>query len=223
MESYKQQFIEFLVRSGVLAFGDFVTKSGRATPYFVNTGKYRAGGQLRRLGEFYARALRQHLGGDFDNLYGPAYKGISLAVTTSIALSRDHGHEISVTFNRKEAKDHGEKGILIGHQYEGPERVVIIEDVITAGTSIRESLSILQANGNPRVRAVIVSVDRAERGQGGLSAIQEIKQEFSLVVFAIVTVRDIISYLHNRPIDGTVVSDDACKAKMEAYLDQYGV
>jgi orotate phosphoribosyltransferase len=223
MQPYQAQFIEFLVQAGVLTFGDFVTKSGRKTPYFVNTGNYRLGSQLDRLGEFYAQTLLTHLGDGFDNLYGPAYKGIPLAVAAGIALNRGHGRDVSVTYNRKEAKDHGEKGLLIGHQYQGAERVVIIEDVITAGTSIRESLAILAAQGQPRVVGVIVSVDRMERGQGRLSAVQEVRQEFGIPVFAIVTVRDIIAHLHNRPLDGRTLIDNAGKARMEAYLAEYGV
>ena len=222
MESYQQRFIEFLVQSDVLTFGDFVTKSGRATPYFVNTGKYRTGGLLGRLGEFYAQALADQLGATFDNLYGPAYKGISLAVATGIALNGRYNHDVTVTFNRKEAKDHGEKGILIGHPYTGSENVVIIEDVITAGTSIRESMSILSKNGNPRIAAVIISVDRMERGQGELSAIEEVKKEFELEVFSIVTVREIIEYLANSEIDGKVYIDASGRERMEAYLAEYG-
>lgn len=207
----------------MLTFGDFVTKSGRKTPYFVNTGRYRTGSQLAQLGLFYARALTDKLGTSFNNLYGPAYKGISLAVTTGIALNANHQHNVSISFNRKEAKDHGEKGLIIGHQYDGSENVVIIEDVITAGTSIRESMSILKHNGEPKVTAVIVSVDRMEKGQGNLSAIQEVRQEFGLEVFAIVTVREIIEHLHNRAIQNRVYIDDATKEKMEGYLAQYGV
>ncbi|MCH9021317.1 MAG: orotate phosphoribosyltransferase [Planctomycetes bacterium] len=222
MHPYQNEFIEFLVLSGVLTFGDFVTKSGRQTPYFVNTGLYRTGAQLSRLGEFYAMALGEQFGHTFDNLYGPAYKGIPLAVATAIALSQNHAHEISVTYNRKESKDHGEKGALIGHPYDGSERVVIIEDVITAGTSVRESMAILAANHRPDVRGVIVSVDRMERGSGKLTAIEEVKKDFDLDVFSIVNVRQIISYLHNRPIEGKVVIDDATKHRMEEYLATYG-
>lgn len=223
MHSYQDEFIEFLVQSGVLTFGDFVTKSGRATPYFVNTGLYRTGAQLSRLGQFYAAALREHFGNDIDNLYGPAYKGIPLAVATAIALAQNHAHDISVTYNRKESKDHGEKGTLIGHPYDGSERVVIIEDVITAGTSVRESMAILAANHRPNVRGVIVSVDRMERGSGKLTAIEEVKKEFDLDVFPIVNVRQIISHLHNRPLEEKVVIDDATKQRMEEYLATYGV
>lgn len=223
MQTYKTEFIEFLVRSGVLTFGDFITKSGRSTPYFINTGNYRTGAQLALLGEFYAQALIEHLGGNFDNLYGPAYKGIPLAVTASIALSTAHGLQVTITYNRKETKDHGERGSLIGHQYSGPERVVIIEDVITAGTSIRESLALLKAAGNPHIIAVLVSVDRMERGRGELSAVEEVKYQFNLPVYAIVTVRDIITHLHNRKIDSRIYLDDDMKQRMEDYLRKYGI
>jgi len=221
MQKYKQDFIEFLVRSGALTFGDFTTKSGRKTPYFVNTGNYRLGSQLGTLGLFYARTAIENIGRDFDNLYGPAYKGIALSVTTAIALSEKHSHDVSVTYNRKEAKDHGEGGALIGHPYDGSEKVVIIEDVITAGTSIRESMRILEANHKPAVKAIIVSVDRMERGKTELSAIEQVKQDFDLPVYAIVNVREIIAYLHNRTIDGKVYLDDATKQRMERYLVSY--
>jgi len=221
MQAYQAEFIEFLVRCGVLTFGEFVTKSGRRTPYFVNTGNYRRGSQLGRLGEFYAAALRERVGGGFDNLYGPAYKGIPLAVATAVALARGGG-DVSVTYNRKEAKDHGEGGTLIGHQYAGGERVVIVEDVITAGTSLRETMAILAGNNKPRVVAGIVSVDRMERGQGKLSAVEEVQQEFGFPVYAIVTVRDIIAHLHNRPVDGKVHIDEAVKGRLEEYLAEHG-
>ena len=155
MQQYQTDFITFLVRSGVLTFGDFTTKSGRKTPYFINTGNYRNGNQLARLGGFYGAALVEHFDESFDNLYGPAYKGIPLAVATSIALSRGCEMNVTVTYNRKEAKDHGEGGSFIGHRYDGSERVVIIEDVITAGTSVRESMALLKANGNPTVTGLI--------------------------------------------------------------------
>lgn len=222
MERYKGEFIEFLVASGVLTFGDFVTKSGRKTPYFVNTGNYRTGGQLAELGRFYATAARSGFDGKFDNLYGPAYKGIPLAVATAIVLQKEHDWDVSVTYNRKEAKDHGEKGTLIGHQYDGSERVLIVEDVVTAGTSVRESMSILAANNGPAVAGVIVSVDRMERGTGELSAIDEIAQEFGFPVASIVNVREIITYLHNRTLGRKVHIDDSQKQRMQQYLAEYG-
>ncbi len=222
METYKTEFIEFLVRCGVLTFGDFTTKSGRKTPYFVNTGNYKTGEQLGKLGEFYARALVANAGMNFDNLYGPAYKGIPLAVTTSIALNAGHQLNVSVTYNRKEAKDHGEGGSLIGYKYNGSENIVIIEDVVTAGTSVRESMAILAANNNPKVVALIVSVDRMERGTSNLTAIDQIKQDYDIPTFAIVNVREVIEHLHDREIDGVVHIDDAMKGNMEAYLAEYG-
>lgn len=223
MQDYKGEFIEFLVGAGVLTFGDFVTKSGRNTPYFVNTGNYRLGSQLGQLGRFYAKALHGVLADGFDNLYGPAYKGIPLSVTASIGLNELYGQDVSVTYNRKEAKDHGEGGSFIGHKYDGSERVVIIEDVITAGTSIRESMALLKNNGDPKVAGVIVSVDRMERGTGELSAVQEVSKQYGLDVWSIVNVREIIAYLHNREINGKVYIDDTGKEKMEAYLAKYGV
>ncbi len=220
--NYKNEFIEFLVRCGVLTFGDFVTKSGRKTPYFVNTGNYRSGAELTQLGRFYARLITEKVGDNFDNLYGPAYKGIPLAVTTAIALAELHSHDVTVSFNRKEAKDHGEGGTIIGHRYDGSEQVVIIEDVITAGTSLKESMAILAANNNPKVAALVVSVDRMERSSGELTALAQAAEDFNLPVYAIVTVRDIINHLYNRKIDGKVYIDDHTKASMEAYLQQYG-
>ena len=222
MQQYKTEFIEFLVGAGVLTFGDFTTKSGRKTPYFINTGNYRTGEQLAQLGRYYAQAIIEHWDKDFDNLYGPAYKGIPLAVTTGVALSAERGHNVTVTYNRKEAKDHGERGGIIGHKYNGSERVIIIEDVITAGTSVRETIEILTANNNPQVKGVIVSVDRMERGQGQLSAIEEIKKEFNFPVQAIVNVREIIACLHNYPLNGEVYIDDDMKKRIEAYLTEYG-
>ena len=221
MEQYKQDFIEFLVNCGVLTFGDFTTKSGRKTPYFVNTGNYKTGSQLGKLGEFYAQAIMSQYGDNFDNLYGPAYKGIPLSVTTGIALSKNFGKDVTITYNRKEEKDHGEGGSLIGYKYNGSENVIIIEDVITAGTSIRETMALLEHYNKPKVKAVIVSVDRMEKGTTDLTAIDQAKVDFGIDVFSIVNVREIIEYLHNRNV-GTVLIDDNMKSRMEDYLDQYG-
>ena len=221
MEQYKQDFIEFLVNCGVLTFGDFTTKSGRKTPYFVNTGNYKTGSQLGKLGEFYAQAIMNQHGGDFDNLYGPAYKGIPLSVTTGIALNKNFEKDVTITYNRKEEKDHGEGGSIIGYKYNGSEKVIIIEDVITAGTSIRETMSLLNHYNKPQVKAVIVSVDRMEKGTTELTAIDQAKADFGIDVFSIVNVREIIEYLHNRNV-GTVLIDDNMKGRMENYLDKYG-
>ncbi len=221
MEQYKQDFIEFLVNCGVLTFGDFTTKSGRKTPYFVNTGNYKTGSQLGKLGEFYAQAIISQYGNDFDNLYGPAYKGIPLSVTTGIAINRNFEKDVTITYNRKEEKDHGEGGSIIGYKYSGKEKVIIIEDVITAGTSIRETMALLEHYNKPQVKAVIVSVDRMEKGTTDLTAIDQAKVDYGIDVFSIVNVREIIEYLHNRNV-GTVLIDDNMKDRMEDYLDKYG-
>ena len=166
MQQYKRDFIDFMMQVGVLTFGDFTTKSGRKTPYFVNTGLYRTGSQLQRLGEFYSNAILAELGTDFDVLFGPAYKGIPLVSTTSVAL-HNSGHDVAFCFNRKEAKDHGEGGSLVGHKLADQQRVLIIEDVTTAGTSIRETMPIVKSAANMKLAGLIVSVDRAERGPSG--------------------------------------------------------
>jgi orotate phosphoribosyltransferase len=166
MEQYKQEFIEFMVRCKVLTFGDFVTKSGRKTPYFINTGNYKTGGQIARLGEFYAEAIQRRVGKDFNVLFGPAYKGIPLAVSAAIALAKKFDHDVSVCFNRKEAKDHGEGGSIIGHKLSDGDRVVLIDDVTTAGTSVRESTAVISAAAAVVFRALVVSIDRMEKGAG---------------------------------------------------------
>lgn len=212
MDSYKHDFIDFMVDVGVLTFGDFTTKSGRKTPYFVNTGLYRSGAQLQRLGEFYANAIQSGLGAEFDVLFGPAYKGIPLVVATSIALAQ-RGHDVAFCFNRKEAKDHGEGGVLVGHKLKDGDRVLIIEDVTTAGTSIRETVPILRNTANITLAGLIVSVDRCERGTGADSALAEVGRQFCMPTFSIVDVHEIIDRVdlpeqdHNR---------------MLAYLSEYG-
>ena len=174
MEQYKKEFIEFMIDCNVLKFGDFVTKSGRKTPFFVNTGFYRTGSQLKRLGEYYAQAISDKFGFDFDVLFGPAYKGIPLSVAATIAISDKFGKDIRYCSNRKEVKDHGDKGILLGSPIQDGDKIVIIEDVTTAGTSIQETLPIVKAQGDVEVLGLVVSVDRMERGQGEKSALEEI-------------------------------------------------
>lgn len=223
MQQYKEQFIEFMVRSSVLMFGEFTTKSGRQTPFFINTGRYETGAQLEQLGSFYAAALNEQLGGQVDVLFGPAYKGIPLVVTTAIALNRNHGADLSFCFNRKEAKDHGEGGTVIGHRVKDGERVAIIEDVTTAGTSIRESVALLDALAKVNYAGVIVSVDRMERGSGSKSALEEIRESFGINIYPIVTLQEVVTHLHNRPVDGRVVLDDAVKGRIDAYRAAYGV
>ena len=219
---YKEGFIELMVRSGVLTFGDFTTKSGRKTPFFINTGNYRTGEQIAKLGEFYAEAILHNLKGEFDVLYGPAYKGIPLAVAAASALYLKHGVNVAYCFNRKEAKDHGEGGVVIGHKLRDGDRAVIVEDVITAGTSVRESVPLLKAQAKVEIPALIVSVDRMERGTGELTALKEVEVEFGIKTFSIVSIEEIVAYLHNRPVDGKVVLNDETKGRIDEYRAQYG-
>jgi orotate phosphoribosyltransferase len=213
MEQYKAAFIDFMIESDVLTFGDFTTKSGRKTPYFVQTGKYRTGAQIRRLGEFYADAIEDTFGDDFDVLFGPAYKGIPLCVETAGALSA-RGHDVGFMFNRKEAKDHGEGGVLVGHVPSAGDRVLIIEDVTTAGTSIRETVPLLQAAADVELAGLIVSVDRMERGTGDKAALAQVGDEFDMRTVAIVTVEEIIEHAD--------LSSEMVE-RMRAYLDEYGL
>ena len=222
MESYKQEFIEFMIDCQVLKFGDFITKSGRKTPFFVNTGFYRTGAQLRKLGQYYAKAIEQSFGLDFDVLFGPAYKGIPLSVAAAMAISELYGADIRYCSNRKEVKDHGDKGILLGSPMGDGDRVVIIEDVTTAGTSIQETLPIIKAQGDVHPMGLVVSVDRMERGQGTKSALQEIQENYGLRTAAIVTMAEVVEHLYNRPYKGTVIIDDGLKAAIDAYYLQYG-
>lgn len=223
MEKYKQEFIEFMVDCGVLRFGDFVTKSGRKTPFFVNTGFYRTGSQLKRLGEYYAEAIQGKFGVDFDVLFGPAYKGIPLSVTASIAMADKFGCDVKYCSNRKEVKDHGDTGILLGSPISDGDRVVIIEDVTTAGTSIQETLPIIKAQGDVNVLGLVVSVDRMERGQGEKSALSEIEENYGLRTAAIVTMAEVVEHLYNKEYKGRIVIDDKIKSAIDAYYELYGV
>ncbi|MBQ8956314.1 MAG: orotate phosphoribosyltransferase [Lachnospiraceae bacterium] len=222
MERYKEEFIEFMLDCEVLRFGDFTTKSGRKTPFFVNTGFYRTGTQLKKLGKYYAKAIAEAFGTDFDVLFGPAYKGIPLTVATTIALSEDFGADIRYCSNRKEVKDHGDKGILLGGPIGDGDRVVIIEDVTTAGTSIRETLPILKAQGDVKVAGMCVSVDRQERGEGEKSALSEIADTHGFPTHAIVTMSEVTEYLTGHEVNGRFVIDDALKAAIDAYYEKYG-
>lgn len=223
MEQYKREFIEFMIDCQVLKFGDFVTKSGRKTPFFVNTGFYRTGAQLRKLGTYYAKAIYEKFGLDFDVLFGPAYKGIPLTVAATIAISEQYEKEIRYCSNRKEVKDHGDTGILLGSPIQEGDRVVIIEDVTTAGTSIKETLPIIKAQGEVHPVGLVVSVDRMERGQGEKSALAEIEELYGLQTTAIVTMEEVVEHLYQRPYNGKVIIDDALKAAIDAYYKQYGV
>lgn len=213
----KKEFIQFMLSADVLRFGEFVTKSGRNTQYFVNTGLYRTGAQLSRLGSYYAALVKDAVGGEFDAMFGPAYKGIPLAAACASALWQEHHIDKPYFFNRKEAKDHGEGGVTVGYQPKDGDRVIIIEDVITAGTAVRESMSILQSCAKVKVTDVFISVNRCEVGQTpGKTAIMEVEEEFGLKVHPIVTVVDIHEYLKEN-------GDPALAAAMEGYMDRYCV
>lgn len=198
MENYKREFIKFITDAGVLKFGDFTAKSGRKIPYFINAGDIKTGEQISQLGEFYAEAYIEKLGNTASVLYGPAYKGIPIAVSAACALSK-HGLNLPFFFNRKEAKDHGEGGIFVGYTPKSGEDVVIVEDVITAGTAIRESIENMSALDRVKIRAVFVMVDRKEKGRGKKSAMAEIEDEFGFPVYSVVDVYDIIEYLEEDP------------------------
>ncbi len=219
---YKEEFIAFMIRSGVLTFGDFTTKSGRKTPYFINTGNYKTGAQALLLGEYYAACIAEHLPTGVTCLFGPAYKGIPLAVTAASSLYRVYQRDLPYCFNRKEAKDHGEGGSIVGYQPQDGDNVVIVEDVVTAGTAVRETIALFRQVAQVNIKALIVSVDRMERGTRDCSTLDELRQDYGIEVYPIVTVREIITFLHNRPVDGRVYIDDATKARMEEYLAEYG-
>ena len=222
MQQYKKDFIEFMVECGVLTFGDFVTKSGRKTPFFVNTGNYKTGSQLKRLGEFYARAIKENFPEDYNIVFGPAYKGIPLSVTTTIALSDMYGIDVNYCSNRKEVKDHGDKGILLGSPINDGDRVLIVEDVTTAGTSIYETMPILKSQGDVNVEGLIISVDRMERGKTEKSALTQIREEFGFKTCAILTMAEVREYLYNKEINGKVLIDDEINKRIDAYYEQYG-
>ena len=222
MEAYKQEFIRFMLECNVLRFGDFVTKSGRKTPFFINTGFYRTGSQLARLGSYYAKAINDSFGLDFDILFGPAYKGIPLSVAAAMEISREYRKDIGYCSNRKEIKDHGDKGILLGTPIEEGSRVLIIEDVTTAGTSIAETMPILEGLG-AKCMGLCVSVDRQERGKGSKSALAEIEEEYGMKTASIVTMSDVTEYLGQNEVDGKMILDDALKKAISDYYSQYGV
>lgn len=223
MENYKKEFIEFMVDSKALKFGDFTLKSGRKSPFFMNAGAYETGGQLKRLGEYYARAIHESYGDDFDVLFGPAYKGIPLSVAAAVAYSELYGREVRYCSNRKEVKDHGDAGILLGSRLKDGDRVVIIEDVTTSGKSIEETYPIIMAQAKVEIRGLIVSLNRMEKGPGGrISALDEIKERYGFDACAIITMKDVVEYLYNRPYRGQVYIDDALKAAIDEYYGIYG-
>ena len=224
MEQYKQEFIDFMVESDVLKFGDFTLKSGRKSPFFMNAGAYVTGGQLRRLGAYYARAIHDTYGLDFDVLFGPAYKGIPLSVVTAAAIDELYGLQVRYCSNRKEAKDHGDTGILLGSKLLDGDRVVIIEDVTTSGASMAETVPILRAQADVRILGLMVSLNRMEKGrESERSALDEIRETYGFETAAIVSMEDVVGYLYGRETaDGRVLIDDAVKASIDAYYEQYG-
>ena len=223
MEQYKQEFIEFMVASDVLKFGEFTLKSGRKSPFFMNAGAYVTGSQLMKLGEYYANAIHDTYGLDFDVLFGPAYKGIPLTVATTIAISKLYGKDIRYCSNRKEVKDHGDTGILLGSKLKDGDKVVIIEDVTTSGKSIEETFPILKAQADVEVIGLMVSLNRMEVGKGGeKSALDEIKELYGIEANAIVSMAEVTEHLYNKECGGRVVIDDRIKSAIDAYYEQYG-
>ncbi|MCH3944085.1 MAG: orotate phosphoribosyltransferase [Atopobiaceae bacterium] len=223
MEAYKRDFIEFMVESHVLRFGEFTLKSGRKSPFFMNAGAYVTGDQLHRLGLAYATAIHDSFGLDFDVVFGPAYKGIPLAVVTCMALDELYGKEARYCSNRKEAKDHGDAGILLGSPLASGDRVVMVEDVTTSGKSIEETYPIIKAQGDVEVVGLMVSLDRQEVGKGGTQcALDEVSERYGFPTAAIVTMNEVVEALHAKPCAGEVVIDDATKAALDAYYERYG-
>lgn len=224
MEQYKQDFIAFMVEANVLKFGEFTLKSGRKSPFFMNAGAYVTGGQLRTLAKFYAQAIHDTYGLDFDVLFGPAYKGIPLSVATCMAISELYGKEIRYCSNRKEVKDHGDTGILLGSKLQDGDRVMMIEDVTTSGKSMEETVPIVKAQGDVEIKGLMVSLNRMEVGLGGKkSALDEVSETYGFPASAIVTMEEVVEALYNKPVNGQVVIDDQIKAAIDTYYETYGV
>ena len=222
MESYKQEFIEFMVDSQVLKFGEFTLKSGRKSPFFMNAGGYVTGTQLRKLGQYYAKAIHDSYGLDFDVLFGPAYKGIPLSVAATMAISELYGKEIRYCSNRKEVKDHGDTGILLGSKLKDGDRVVIIEDVTTSGKSIEETYPIIEAQADVEIKGLMVSLNRMEKGQSDKSALAEIKEKYGFPANAIVNMSEVVEYLYNKPYKGQIYINDEIKKSIDEYYEKYG-
>ena len=224
MEGYKQEFIEFMVECDVLKFGEFTLKSGRKSPFFMNAGAYVTGGQLKKLGEYYAKAIHENFGDDFDVLFGPAYKGIPLSVITAVAYHDLYGKEIRYCSNRKEVKDHGDTGILLGSKLNDGDRVVMIEDVTTSGKSIEETYPIVTAQAKVEIKGLMVSLNRMEVGLSGkMSALDEIREKYGFEARSIVSMAEVVEHLYNRECEGRIVIDDGLKSAIDDYYKQYGV
>ncbi len=225
MEQYKQEFIEFMVESKVLKFGDFTLKSGRKSPFFMNAGAYVTGSQLKRLGEYYAKAIHNTYGDDFDVLFGPAYKGIPISVVTAIAFSELYGKEVRYCSDRKEEKDHGaDKGSFLGSPLKDGDRVIMIEDVTTSGKSMEETIPKVRGAADVEIVGLMVSLNRMEKGLGGkVGALDEIRETYGFPTNAIVSMADVVEVLYNKPCKGEIVIDDTIKAAIDEYYKQYGV
>ena len=225
MEAYKKEFIEFMVDSQVLKFGDFTLKSGRKSPFFMNAGAYVTGSQLMKLGEYYAKAIHESFGDDFDVLFGPAYKEIPISVVTAVAYSKLYGKEIRYCSDRKEEKDHGaDKGSFLGSSLKDGDRVIMIEDVTTSGKSMEETVPKVRGAANVEILGLMVSLNRMEVGLGGeKSALDEIREKYGFEARAIVSMAEVVEALHNQPVDGKVLIDDELKARIDEYYKQYGV
>lgn len=223
MEQYKQEFIEFMVDCQVLKFGEFTLKSGRKSPFFMNAGGYVTGSQLMGLGEYYAKAIHDTYGDDFDVLFGPAYKGIPISVVTAIAYSKLYGKEVRYCSDRKEEKDHGaDKGSFLGSKLKDGDRVIMIEDVTTSGKSMEETVPKVRGAANVEIVGLMVSLNRMEKGQGEKSALVEIKEKYGFDAHAIVTMAEVVEYLYNKEYKGNIYIDDTLKAAIDAYYEQYG-
>jgi orotate phosphoribosyltransferase len=219
--TYQEEFIEFLVKCDALKFGEFQLKSGRIAPYFINTGMFDTGSKIKKLGTYYARAIQEHFGENFDGIYGPAYKGIPLCITAAAALS-EMGLDKGYIFNRKEAKTYADKSAVVGMPLTSDTRLVLVDDVITSGKAIRESLEILKTCNDPKVTGIVISVNRQEKGKTDQNALKEVEKILDIPIFSIVTISDITSYLHNKKIEGRIILDDAMMEKIDAYLKEYG-
>ena len=224
MEQYKQEFIEFMVESDVLKFGEFTLKSGRKSPFFMNAGAYVTGSQLMRLGEYYAKAIHEKYGDDFDVLFGPAYKGIPISVVTAVAFSKLYGKEVRYCSDRKEEKDHGaDKGSFLGSSLKDGDRVVMIEDVTTSGKSMEETVPKVRGAANVEIVGLMVSLNRMEMGLGGkMSALDEIRETYGFPTNAIVTMEEVVEHLYNKECQGKIVINDEIKKAIDAYYEQYG-
>jgi len=219
--TYKEEFIEFLIECNALKFGEFELKSGRIAPYFINTGMFDTGRKIKKLGFFYAKAMREHFEDDFEGIYGPAYKGIPLCISAAQALS-DMDIDKGYVFNRKEAKTYADKSLVVGMPLTSQTRLILVDDVITSGKAIRESLVTLKSCNNPVVKGIIISVNREEKGKTDKNALKEVEQTLGIPIYSIVTITDIKKYLHNKTINNKIIIDDNMLAKIDAYLEEYG-